>query len=120
MDADLFCNILESTLVPFIPEKLPDHRFMQDNDLKHTSRWAQAFFGEQNINWWRSPLESPDLNPIEDLWHPRLEYSEQNSPKWDLILDTGFQFSTPYHGRVAGRGCCLHAEQCQARTYARQ
>ena len=31
MDADLFCNILESTLVPFIREKLPDHRFMQDN-----------------------------------------------------------------------------------------
>ena len=38
MDADLFCNILESTLVLFIREKLPDHRFMQDNDLKHTSR----------------------------------------------------------------------------------
>ena len=32
MDADLFCNILETTLVPFIREKLPDHRFMQDND----------------------------------------------------------------------------------------
>ena len=69
MDADLFCNILESTLVPFIREKLPDHRFMQDNDPKHTSRRAQTFFEEQNINWWRTPPESPDLNPIEDLWH---------------------------------------------------
>ena len=29
MVPDLFCNILESTLVPFIQEKLPDHRFMQ-------------------------------------------------------------------------------------------
>ena len=69
MDADLFCNILESTLVPFIREKLPDHRFMQDNDPKHTSRRAQAFFEEHNINWWRTRPESPDLNPIEDLWH---------------------------------------------------
>ena len=55
MDADLFCNILETTLVPFIREKLPDHRFMQDKDPKHTSRRAKAFFEEKNINWWRTP-----------------------------------------------------------------
>ena len=44
MHVDLFCNILETTLVLFVREKLPDHRFAQDNDLKHTSRRAQAFF----------------------------------------------------------------------------
>jgi len=42
---------------------------MQDNNLKHTFRRAQTFFKEHNINWWRTPPESPDLNPIEDLWH---------------------------------------------------
>ena len=69
MDAELFCSILETTLVPFVTEKLPDHRFMQDNDPKHTSRLAQAFFADNEINWWRTQSESPDLNPIEDLWH---------------------------------------------------
>ena len=44
MGADPFCNILESTLVLFNWEKLPDHQFMQDNVLKHMSGWAQAFF----------------------------------------------------------------------------
>ena len=76
MDADLFCNILESTLVPFVREKLPDHRFVQDNDPKHTSRRAQAFYEEKNINWWRTPPESPDLNPIENLWHELKFYLE--------------------------------------------
>ena len=69
MDADLFCSILETTLVPFISEKLPDHHFKQDNDPKHTSRQAQAFFEEHEINWWRTPPESPDLNRIKNLWH---------------------------------------------------
>ena len=55
MDADLYCNILEATLLPFIRGKLPDHRFMQDNDPKHTSRRAKAFFEEKNINWWCTP-----------------------------------------------------------------
>ena len=69
MEANLFCNILETTLVPFIKERLPDHRFTQDNDPKHTSRRAQTFLEEDNINWWRTPPESPHLNPIENLWH---------------------------------------------------
>ena len=76
MDAVLFCNILETTLVPFIREKLPDHRLMQDNDPKHTSRRAKAFFEESGINWWPTPAESPDLNPIENLWHELKFYLE--------------------------------------------
>lgn len=76
MDAVLFCNILETTLLPFVRDKLPDHRFMQDNDPKHTSRKAKAFFEDNNINWWRSPAESPDLNPIENLWHELKLYLE--------------------------------------------
>lgn len=70
MDADLYCKILEEYLVPFIKSVYPqNHRFMQDNDPKHTSRRAQAFFAEKGIHWWRTPPESPDANPIENLWH---------------------------------------------------
>ena len=74
MDAELYCEILESGLIPFINEKLPNHRFMQDNDPKHRSRRAQAFFLENNVNWWRTPPESPDMNPIENLWHELKEF----------------------------------------------
>ena len=49
---------------------------MQDNDPKHMSRRAQAFFEKESINWWCTPPESPDLNPIEDLWHELQFYLE--------------------------------------------
>ena len=75
MNAPLFVQILDKTLVPFLRKRLPDgHRFMQDNDPKHTSRCAQAFFEDKGIMWWKTPPESPDLNPIENMWHEIKEY----------------------------------------------
>ena len=47
---------------------------MQDNDPKHTSVKAREWMEDNNINWWKTPAESPDLNPIEDLWHEMKEY----------------------------------------------
>ena len=48
---------------------------MQDNDPKHTSKIAREFFTEKGIQWWKTPLESPDANPIEYLWHELKVYS---------------------------------------------
>ena len=76
MDAAFYTEILSECLLPFLNEKFPngEHFFMQDNDPKHVSRTAQQFFEVQNINWWKTPPESPDLNPIENLWHELKEY----------------------------------------------
>ena len=58
MEAGLYCSILRDTLIPFIRDTLPNHRFMQDNDPKHTSRLAKDFFQENGINWWRTPQKA--------------------------------------------------------------
>ena len=42
---------------------------MQDNDPKHTSVYALEFMEQEGIHWWKTPAESPDLNPVEYLWH---------------------------------------------------
>ena len=75
MDAVMYTEILHATLLPFLQDTYPDgHKFFQDNDPKHTSRVAKAFMEEKNINWWKSPPESPDLNPIENMWHELKEF----------------------------------------------
>ena len=75
MDAVMYVEILRTTLLPFITQKFAlGHRFMQDNDPKHTSGLAESFFEANNVNWWKTAPESPDLNPLENMWHELKEY----------------------------------------------
>ena len=92
MDADLYINILQQTLLPFICANFQDHRFMQDNDLKHTSRKAVKFMTDNVINWWKTPPESPDINPIENLRHEDKEYIRREAkPKTKEELIEGIK-----------------------------
>ena len=63
------------------PPTLPptSHRLMQDNDPKHTSRVAQQFYIDSDINWWKTSAESPEMNPIENLWHELKEHIVEKS-----------------------------------------
>ena len=62
-------KILDAALLPFVRLVYPEqHRLMQDNDPKHTSHLAKAYFECNNVKWWKTPPESPDLNPVENVW----------------------------------------------------
>ena len=41
---------------------------MQDKDPNHTLRRVVEFFNTNSITRWKTSPESPDLNPIENLW----------------------------------------------------
>ena len=38
------------------------------------------------INWWKTPPESPDMNPIENLWHEFIRHEARPTTKSELIL----------------------------------
>ena len=82
-------EILDKTFLPFKDHTYPEgHRFLQDNDPKHTSRLAKDFMKNNDINHWPTPAESPDLNPIEMVWAELKRYNSKTvkaSNKMELI-----------------------------------
>ena len=71
MDKVFFRDILEEGLLPYLSLHFPEpnsYRFQMDNDPKHKSNLVKQYIQDNNINYWPTPAESPDLNAIENVW----------------------------------------------------
>uniref|UniRef100_A0A0A1XKX3 Transposable element Tc1 transposase n=1 Tax=Zeugodacus cucurbitae TaxID=28588 RepID=A0A0A1XKX3_ZEUCU len=106
MKKEQYWDILKTNLpIAMDMVRLRENRiiFQQDNDPKHSSKLVQNWLKSQSFSTMRWPAQSPDMNPIENLWSylKRQLANYPNPPKgmqelWERVEDEWYSISPDF------------------------
>jgi transposase len=89
MTGAIYKDLLQGVMLPHAKNKMPrGWIFQQDNDPKHTSSVVKNFMNQKKMRLLPWPSQSPDLNPIENLWeHVERQLAGQRPSNKDKLFE---------------------------------
>ncbi|KAJ7319862.1 hypothetical protein JRQ81_019373 [Phrynocephalus forsythii] len=109
----IYQEILQHLMLPSTDELYADFIFHQELEPAHTAKSTKTWFNDHRITVSEWPANSPDLNPIENLWDTAERKMRDMRPKNAAELKTTIEASwssiTPQQCQrlIASMSCCI-------------
>ena len=90
VNAEVYKQLLDQHVLPVFYASSQNPVFMQDNAPCHKAKKVMDFLKANNVTTMEWPPQSPDLNPIENVWKLIGERTQKSNPKnqdhlWRLL-----------------------------------